>query len=162
VFQIKASFDDRLEVKTSIERARAFFSDLHNFVELMPGVESITAGAGGVMRWLIRADVPVIGAMRAAFNVKQTENSPERLEWSPPQEEKKNLLRYSATFEDCGARTIIRIAQYVELRREHARDLHLLAGLVGEKILSTEMQKGVADMMRIFLGRARAKLEQAS
>jgi hypothetical protein len=36
----------------------------------------------------------------------------------------------------------------------------MLAGLVGENRLSAEMQKGVSDMMRTFLQRARTQLEQ--
>lgn len=160
MFQIRAAYDEKLEIKASIERARAFFSDLRNFVELMPGVESITAEAGGVMRWLIRAEVPVIGAMRQAFAVEQTDNRPERIEWSPAANAKGNLLRYAAAFEQRGARTLINIVQRVELRRQQARELHMLASLIGENRLSVEMQKGVTEMMRTFLARARTKLEK--
>jgi carbon monoxide dehydrogenase subunit G len=161
MFQIKAAYDEQLEVGVSIERAREFFSDLRNFVELMPGVESIRGEASGVMRWLIRADIPVIGAIRQAFAVRQTEDTPQRIEWTPIAGEGSNLLRYAAAFEEHGAgRTLVRIAQRVELRRQRATELHLLAGLVGESRLSAEMQKGVATMMRAFLQRARAKLEK--
>ena len=54
---------------------------------------------------------------------------------------------------------MIRIAQHVELRRPHARDLHRLAALVGEGAISAEMQKRVREMIKIFLERAQAKLE---
>jgi len=162
VFQIKAAYDGQVEVKATAERVRAFFYDWRNFVELMPGVEKITAEAGGVMRWLIRADVPVIGAIRQSFAVAQSENGPKRIEWSPAAHEKKNLLRYTAQFEERGAQEgmLVRIEQRVEHRRQHARELHMLAGLMGETRLSAEMQKGVTEMMRTFLQRARAKLEK--
>jgi carbon monoxide dehydrogenase subunit G len=159
VFQVKAGFDEQLEVKTTLERAREFFGDLRNFAELMPGVESIKQEAGGVARWLIRAEVPVIGAVRHAFTVEQTEDRPERIEWSPAGQERANFLRYAAAFEQRGARVLVKIVQRVELRRQSARELHTLAGLVGERRLSAELQKGVAEMMRTFLQRARAKLE---
>jgi carbon monoxide dehydrogenase subunit G len=160
VFQIKAGFDEQLEVKTTLERAREFFADLRNFAELMPGVEGIKQEAGGVARWLIRADVPVIGSVRHAFAVQQTEDRPERIEWSPSSQERSNFLRYAAAFEQRGARVVVRIVQRVEIRRAAARDLHTLAGLVGERRLSAELQKGVSQMMRTFLERARAKLER--
>jgi hypothetical protein len=159
LFQVKAGFDEQLEVKTTLERAREFFADLRNFAELMPGVEEIKQEAGGVARWLIRAEVPVIGAVRHAFAVEQTEDRPERIEWSPAVQERNNFLRYAAAFEQRGARVIVKIVQRVELRRQHARELHTLAGLVGERRLSAELQKGVASMMRTFLQRARARLE---
>lgn len=159
MFRIKAEYSEQLEVKTSLERAREFFSELRNFVELMPGIESITNEAEGVIRWIVRADVPMLGLMRAAFAVEQTEDRPERIEWSPAPGEKKNYLRYTAAFEERGARTLVRIAQYVEIRRQHAKELHMLAGLVGERRISAEMQKRVAEMIRTFLTRARAQLE---
>ena len=161
MFQIRADFDEQLEIKTNLERAHEFFNDVRNFVELMPGVERITAEANGVMRWLIRADVPLIGAIRQVFTVEQTDDRPERIEWSPAGEERKNLLRYAASFEQRGARVLVRIAQRVEIRRQHARELHALAGWVGATRLSAEMQKGISEMMRVFLGRAREKLEQS-
>ncbi|HKP73503.1 MAG TPA: hypothetical protein VJT82_11230 [Pyrinomonadaceae bacterium] len=162
MFQIKAAFDDKLEIKTTLERAREFFGDMRNFADLMPGVESIREEAGGVMRWLIRAEVPVIGAMRQAFAVEQTLDHPQRIEWSPAAQERNNLLRYAAQFEERGARVLIRIVQRVELRRQRATELHMLAGLVGENRLSAEMQKGVSEMMRTFLQRARTALEQST
>ncbi|MDX6272340.1 MAG: hypothetical protein QOD28_3563, partial [Acidobacteriota bacterium] len=69
-------------------------------------------------------------------------------------------LRYAAQFEEQGTRVLIRIVQRVELRRQKATELHMLAGLVGENRLSAEMQKGVSEMMRTFLQRARTQLEQ--
>lgn len=159
MFRIKAEYSEQVEVKTSMARARAFFSELGNFVELMPGIEGIKKEAGGVMRWMVRADVPVLGAMRAAFAVEKTDDRPERLEWSPAASEKQNYLRYAADFEARGKNTLVRVVQRVEMRREHAKELHLLAGLAGEGRISAEMQKRVTEMIKTFLQRARAKLE---
>ncbi|HEV2765331.1 MAG TPA: hypothetical protein VGV38_20280 [Pyrinomonadaceae bacterium] len=159
MFQIKAAFDDQQEFRTGLERARAFFTDIGNFVRMMPGVERITTEAGGVVRWLIRAEVPVIGAVRHAFAVVLTEDSRARVEWSPAAGEQKNFLRYSVAFQERGAATLVRIAQRVELRRQSARELHTLAPLVGAARLSSEMQKGITEMMRTFLQRAHAELE---
>ncbi|MFN2452586.1 MAG: SRPBCC family protein [Pyrinomonadaceae bacterium] len=159
MFRIKADYKEQVEIKTTIERARAFFGEMRNFAELMPGIESITTEANGVMRWTIRADVPMLGAMRAAFAVQQTDDRPEKIEWSPAATEKSNFMRYAAVFEERGTRTLVRIAQHVEMRRQHARELHLLAGLAGEHRISLEMQKRVTEMIRTFLQRARTKLE---
>src|SRR5687767_15495029 len=108
---------------------------------------------------MVRAEVPIIGAVEASFTVEKTEDSPERLEWSPARSEMKNYLRYAAAFEERGHKVLIRIAQHVELRRSHARDLHGLASLVGEGPISAAMQKRVSEMIKTFLERARVKLE---
>jgi hypothetical protein len=159
MFRIKASYTEQLELRTTIERAREFFGEFRNFVDLMPGIEGIRKEAGGIMRWIVRAEVPVIGSVHASFAVEKTEDQPGRLEWSPARNEMKNYLRYAAVFEERGHKVLIRIAQHVELRRPHARDLHRLAALLGEGAISAEMQKRVREMIRTFLDRAQAKLE---
>jgi hypothetical protein len=159
MFRIRASYADQLELRTTIERAREFFGELRNFADLMPGIEGIRKEAGGIMRWMVRAEVPVIGAVHASFTVEKTEDSPERLEWSPAKTEVKNYLRYAAAFEERGHKVLIRIAQHVELRRRNARDLHRLAVLLGESAISAEMQKRVREMIKTFLLRAQERLE---
>ena len=159
MFRIKASDADQLELQTTVERAREFFGELRNFADLMPGIEGIRKEAGGIMRWMVRAEVPVIGAVVAGFAVEKTEDSPDRLEWSPARSEMKNYLRYAAVFEERGHKVLIKIVQHVELRRKHAKDLHRLAILVGEGRISAEMQKRVREMIKTFLERARVKLE---
>src|ERR1700752_3365339 len=159
MFRIKASYADQMELRTTLEKAREFFGELRNFADLMPGIEGIRKEAGGIMRWRVRADGPVIGPVHATFTVEKTEDSPERLEWSPAPSEMKNYLRYAAAFEERGHKVLIRIAQHVELRRPHARDLHGLASLVGEGPISAAMQKRVSEMIKTFLERSRVKLE---
>ena len=162
MFRIKASYTGQLELKTTLERAREFFGELRNFADLMPGIEGIRKESGGIMRWAVRAEVPVIGSVRASFAVRKTEDGPERLEWSPAGTEMKNYLRYAAAFEVRGHNVLIKISQHVELRRAHARELHRLAALVGEGAISSEMQKRVGEMIKTFLERAQTKLEGES
>lgn len=160
MFRIKAEYSEQLQLRTSMERARQFFAELRNFAELMPGVESIRSEAGGVVRWTVSASVPVLGAMRVSFAVVQTEDSSERLEWSPAPSEEQNYLRYSVAFESRGeALTLVRIVQRVEVRRRAARELHFLAGMVGEARISAELQKRITEMVKTFLERARQRLE---
>ena len=160
MFNVRAAFSEQFDVETTVERARAFFADLRNFAELIPGVERITSEAGGVMRWLIRAEIPVIGPVRHAFAIEQSADSPSLIEWTPARGERKNFLRYTATFEEHEGLTRVRVEQRVELRRQAGRELHPLAPLVGEGRLSAELQTRLGEMMRAFIERARAKLER--
>ncbi len=160
MFRIKAEYSEQIVISASLDRAREFFGEIRNFVELMPGIESIRREANGVMRWMVRAEVPALGTIRQTFTVELTEDRPGRIEWSPAAQESKNYLRYAAIFEPKGARaTLVRIAQHVELRRKNAKELHLLAGLLGEGRISAEMQKRVTQMIKTFLERSRTRLE---
>jgi carbon monoxide dehydrogenase subunit G len=161
MFHARAEFREDLEVGASVLVVREFFGDLGNFVCLMPGVESIREGAGGVMCWTVCVDVGLVGKMRGHFRIVRADDSPRRIEWGPAVDEKKNLLRYAASFEELTpSRTMVRVAQRIELRRAFATELHLMAGLIGERRISAGMQERVASMMKTFLKRARAHLEE--
>jgi hypothetical protein len=154
MFTIKAGYSDDIEVKSRIEKVREFFGD-------MPGIASIHIDANGVAHWKIEAEIPYVGSMIQKFTVELAENNEERIEWFPAALETHNFLRYSADFlEKAKNITLVHFSQMVELRRKSARDLHMLAGLAGESIISNEMTKKITEMIRIFINRAKEKLEQ--
>jgi carbon monoxide dehydrogenase subunit G len=161
MFTIRANYSDTVELKTNADAAREFFADIRNFVELMPGVESIHIDAKGIAHWTIRAEIPVVGSMMQKFAVVKTEDDEEIIEWSPVAGEAKNLLRFAAEFLEKGKNlTLVQFSQVVELRRNSARDFHLLAGLAGESIISSEMSKRVAEMIKTFVRKAKERLEK--
>lgn len=161
MFTIRAAYSDKVEIKAALAQVAEFFADIKNFVELMPGIESIHTDGKGVIHWKIRADIPIIGAMQQSFSVVLAEKNDERIEWSPAAGEKQNFLRYAVDLVEKGANlTLVQIVQTVELRRNSARELHLLAGLAGESIISGEMSKRVAEMIKIFMRKMRERLEK--
>ena len=161
MFTIRAGYSDNIEVKTSIDKVREFFADITNFAEMMPGVMQVHTDSQGVAHWRIQAEIPYVGPMLQKFAVELAENSAERIEWSPIRVETENFLRYSAEFlEKAKNVTLVHFSQVVELRRKSARDLHFLAGLAGETLISNEMSKRIAEMIRVFIDRAKEKLEK--
>lgn len=160
MFTVKAGYSDTIELQTSIDQAREFFADIKNFVDLMPGIASIHTDSKGIAHWKIQADIPVVGTMMQKFEVELTENSEERIEWFPVGQETQNFLRYSADFlEKARNVTMVHFSQMVELRRKSARELHMLAGLAGESIISKEMTNKITDMIKTFISRAKERLE---
>ena len=161
MFTVRANYSDTVEVQTSLDSVREFFADLTNFVDLMPGVESIHIDAKGIAHWTIKAEIPLIGSMMQKFALTKTEDENEIIEWSPVAGEAKNLFRFAAEFLEKGKNlTLVRFTQFVELRRNSARELHFLAGLAGEAIINSEMKKSVAAMIRTFVQKAKDKLEK--
>jgi carbon monoxide dehydrogenase subunit G len=161
MFTVKAGYSDNIEVQTNVEKVREFFSDIRNFVDLMPGIASIHTDAKGVAHWKIQAEIPLVGQMMQKFAVELTEDSKERIEWFPVAIETQNFLRFSAEFlEKAKNVTLVHFSQMVELRRKSALELHLFAGLAGESLISSEMTKKVTEMIKIFIQRAKEKLEK--
>jgi carbon monoxide dehydrogenase subunit G len=160
MFKVKASFTDSIEIGCSPDEAMAYFSDLRNFVELMPGIESIHTDLKGIAHWTIRAEIPVVGSLKERFSVVRESDTEDSIEWIPARAESRNFLRFAARFEKISDEsTVVEFAQGVELRREKARDLHPLAGMVGESLISREMNRRVAEMIRDFIDSAKSRLE---
>jgi carbon monoxide dehydrogenase subunit G len=161
MFTVKAGYSDQIELRSSADKVREFFADLGNFAELMPGVSAIHVDNNGVAHWKIEADIPLVGQMMQKFAVELSELSEDRIEWFPVRAESQNFLRFSADFfEKAKNVTLVHFSQMVELRRKSARDLHMLAGLAGETLISNEMTKKIQEMIRVFIQRAKEKLEQ--
>jgi hypothetical protein len=99
--------------------------------------------------------------MMQKFAVELTEDSEERIEWFPVGQETQNFLRYSADFlEKAKNVTMVHFSQMVELRRKSARDLHMLAGVVGESLINKEMTEKITEMIKTFIARAKERLEK--
>lgn len=161
MFTVKAGYSDVIELRSGIDEVREFFSNIANFADLMPGVSQIHTDAKGVAHWKIQAEIPVVGQMLQKFAVELAEDSEDRIEWSPLRTEAENFLRYSADFlEKAKNVTHVHFSQMVELRRKTARDLHFLAGLAGESLISSEMNKRIAEMIKVFIEKAKERLEK--
>ncbi len=161
MFTVRAAYSDNIELESDIDRVREFFADLTNFADLMPGVASIHTDAKGVAHWKITAEIPIVGQMMQKFAVELAERSEERIEWFPIRTETQNFLRFSAEFiEKAKDLTQLHFSQVVELRRKSARDLHMLAGLAGETLISNEMSKKIKEMIMVFIERAKERLEK--
>jgi len=161
MFTVKAGYTDNIEVRSSMEKVRDFFSDISNFADLMPGIQQIHTDAKGVAHWKIQAEIPVVGAITQKFAVELAEDGEDRIEWSPLRTEAENFLRYSADFmQKAKDLTVVRFSQMVELRRRSGRELHYLAGLAGETLISNEMGKRIHEMIKVFIDRAKERLEK--
>jgi len=161
MFTIKAGYSNDIELKTSVEKVREFFADATNFVDLMPGVQQIHIDASGIAHWRVETEIPVVGAIRQKFALELSENTDDRVEWAPRKAEAENFLRYSADFlEKAKNITLVHFSQMVELRRKNARELHALAGLAGETLISNEMTKRITEMIKVFVEKAKERLER--
>lgn len=161
MFTIKAGVSDKFEVNAGIEKVREFFGENRNIVEMMDGVESIHTDNKGITHWKIFAEVPLIFSLKVSFPVELAEKTDERIEWIPARGETQNFLKYSAElFEMDDDLTIVQLLQSVELRRKSARELHPLAGLAGENIISAEMKRRITEMVGKFIRKAQEKLAE--
>lgn len=161
MFTVKAGYSSDIEINSSVDKVREFFLNITNFAEMMPGVEQVHTDAKGIAHWKVQTEVPVVGHILQKFSLELAENTEDRVEWLPLRTEAENFLRYSADFlEKAKDVTLVHFSQAVELRRKSARDLHSLAWLAGESIISNEMTKSITKMIKTFIDQAKEKLEK--
>ena len=160
MFIIRANFADSFEINTTVERTQSFFSVGSNYVELMPNLDSIHTDGRGITRWMISAEIPFVGRMKQSFAVDFLATDT-IIEWHPSPSETQNYLRCVAEIiEQSAAKVLIRYSQNVEIRCQRARDLHPLARMAGEKNISQGMQAEVDLMLKIFISKAKERLER--
>ena len=159
MFTIRAKHTETLSIEAATSAVRDFFTNVANFIELMPNIESIRTDNKGVTHWRISTHIPLVGSFSERFPIVRTEDSEDRVEWSPHGDEKFNLMKFAADFLPYKSTTRVMLSQTIELRRNSPTELHLLAGFAGETLISNEMTKRVADMMREFISRAKERIE---
>lgn len=160
MFIIKANFADSFKINTSAEKAQIFFSNGNNYVELMPNLDGIHTDGRGLTKWMISAEIPFVGKMKQSFAVDFMSTG-DLIEWLPSPLETQNYLRCAAEIiEKAQNEVLVRYSQFVELRRNHAKDFHPLAGLAGEKKISQGMETEVDRMLRVFINKSKEKLER--
>jgi len=160
MFTIRAIHTETVSLGVEPSAVREFFVNATNFIELMPNIDNIRTDNRGIMHWHISTSIPFVGSFSERFPIVRTEESEERVEWSPFQDEKFNLMKVAADFLPKSAKlTIVKFTQNIELRRNSPADLHLLAGFAGESLISKEMTRRVAEMMSSFVKKAKKRLE---
>lgn len=160
MFTIRAIHTETVSFGVASNAFREFFTNLKNFIDLMPNIENIRTDNQGVTHWQVSTDIPFVGKFTEHFPIVRTEDSEERVEWSPFAGEQFNLMKLAADIlPNSTTSTLVKISQNIELRRHSPTDFHLLAGFAGESLISKEMTKRVADTMTSFIERARQRLE---
>ena len=152
MFKIRADYNESFEIACDSDSVRAFFSDIKNYIDLMPNIERIHVDADDVMHWKIRVAVPLVGSFTEVFKVSEVSNDEERVDWKPTSGEKNNLMSFSTEFLSKGKnKTLVQFSQIIEMRRRSASDLHFLAGFAGESVISTEMTRRITEMLDGFI-----------
>jgi len=160
MFTIRGMHSETVSLGAEPLAVRDFFLNVANFIELMPHIENIRTDNRGITHWHFSTNIPFVGSFSEKFPIVMTEESEERVEWSPFAGEQFNLMKFAADFFPEGAKsTIVKLTQNIELRRNSPTDLHLLAGFAGEALISKEMTSRVAEMMSSFIGRAKKRIE---
>jgi uncharacterized membrane protein len=162
MFTIQARHSETINIRTGSDSVRAFFTNIRNYIEFMPNIDSIRTDNSGVTHWQISTNIPFVGNFSERFPIVRTENSEERVEWSPFEDEKLNLMRFVADFlPETAISTIVKLTHNIELRRNSPTELHLLAGFAGESLISNEMSTRVSEMMGHFAETAKSRLESS-
>lgn len=162
MFTIRAVHSETVSFGVDANTVRQFFSNIKNFIDLMPNIQNIRTDNQGITHWEVSTDVPFVGKFTEHFPLVRTEDSDERVEWSPLEGEKFNLMKFATDILPKSATsTLVKMSQNIELRRNSPTDFHLLAGFAGESLISKEMTIQVGETMRSFIDKARQRMESA-
>lgn len=132
------------------------------FERYMPGVKAVTDKGDDCYEWQYRIEMPFAEALELAILTKrgQGENC---VEFCAANAEAENQMRCSLGFKETdAARTDVELKLSIGVRRKSGSEIHPLAMLFGEGMMSYQMRLKMESIATDFLKNSIAALTQES
>lgn len=112
---------------------------------------SVTDEGNNKSEWTYRVDYPLSPAWDVTFDEKENDSPNSELKFESDKNN-NNYLYCSAVFRQVSeSQTGVDITIKVRLTRDKASDIHFLAGVLGEKLISEKMKSKLEDDLQTFI-----------
>jgi uncharacterized membrane protein len=149
-FTISAEVENKTTINLSQKIVHDYFEDLTIYPKFFPDMVSVTDKGNNQSEWTYRVDYPLAEAWNAVFEQFKKGTSENLLFESNSTDQ--NYLKCNASFTSVSSnRTLVDIYIKVVLTREKASDIHFLAGVLGEKLISEKMKSKLDDDLQTFI-----------
>ncbi len=159
LFTVDASASVTYEVAIPRQELGTYLDDIGLFARNMPGVVAVEPI--GTQRYLYRTErsIPLSTPMRTDFEVCRATEGDSLTIYRSTNDQSSNYMECRVLIRPEGAsQTSIGIHLRVRLIREHASDIHWLAPLLGETLISRQMSLDLEDMLHEFVNRSTQEL----
>jgi hypothetical protein len=159
LFTVDASASASYSVSVPREALRSYLDDIGLFSRNMPGVVGVTLIDAN--RYLYRTErtVPLSPSLKTDFEVRKETHGDSLTIYRSTDENSFNYMACSVLIRprDAG-HTSIDIQLRVRLTRENASEIHWLAPLLGESLISRQMSIDLEEMLHDFIERSNEEL----
>ena len=159
-FVVGASAEQSVVVAAPVERVWEYYSNLQNFTRFYPGIVDVHRLDSNTSMWTFEISPPLSSAIRTTYRLTEQKNPDGGVVFRTDAAE-RDFMECRAIAEPLtSSSTRVTVSLALRMTREHARDFHWLAPIVGAAFISGQMKKQIADDLEKFLQESSNNLTQ--
>ncbi len=161
-FTLQAEVERNTSINLNKDFIYTYIKELSIYPKFFPNIVSVARLNDTESEWLYRVEAPLAAPYNLTFVLEDKSPSPDTLLF----ESKDKLLDYlycRAALTQIGEKkTKISFVFKISMTREKATDIHVLAGILGEKFLSEQMKSKLEGDLETFISKASKDMYLAS
>ncbi len=153
-FTLSAEVERNTSINLDKNFIYTYVKDLSIYPKFFPNIVSVTKVNDTESQWLYRVEAPLAAPYNLTFLLEDKSPSSDTLLF----ESKDKLVDYlycrAALTETAEKKTKVTFVFKISMTREKASDVHVLAGILGEKFLSEQMKSKLEGDLETFISKA--------
>jgi carbon monoxide dehydrogenase subunit G len=159
-FIVDAVAEREVSIAVPVEHLRQCVADVELLRRHMPGVVAIQAIEPQRYSYRTQRDMPLSGTVTTDFVIERMMPNDSTVIYRTPDKNASNYMSFSFALRRDGMRTVAQIRLRVRLTRADAREIHLLAPLLGADFISDRMEEDLRSMLDEFARRGAGECEE--
>lgn len=153
-FTISAEVQKSSVVNLPRDFVRTYINDLSIYPRFFPDITSVKKLNDKESEWHYTVDAPLAPAIYLTFLLESKQSTPSLMVLESINPE-PDYLFCKAAFDSLGeSSTKVTLSFKIRMTREHASDIHFLAGILGENFISARMKDKLEGDMDTFIEKA--------
>jgi uncharacterized membrane protein len=161
-FTLAAEVERNTSINLDKDFIYTYVKDLSIYPKFFPNIVSVTKINDVESEWLYRVEAPLAAPYNLSFLLEDKSPSSDTLLF----ESKDKLIDYlycsAVLTQTAEKKTKISFVFKISMTREKAGDIHVLAGILGEKFLSEQMKSKLEGDLETFISKASKDMYLAS
>lgn len=161
-FTLSAEVERTSSINLDKEFIYTYVKDLSIYPEFFPNIVSVAKLNDTESEWTYRVEAPLAPPYNLTFVLEDKSPSGDTLLFESKDRLKDYLFCSAVLTETAEKKTKIAFVFKISMTREKASDIHVLAGILGEKFLSEQMKSKLEGDLETFISKASKDMYLAS
>lgn len=161
-FVVDATAEREVFIAAPVEHVVQCVADIGMLRRNMPGVVDIRNIGGPRFAYRTEREMPFSGSVSTEFVIERNVPNDSTVVYRTPDIAAANYMSFTFALRREGKGSVARIRLRVRLTRENAREIHMLAPLLGPEFISDRMEEDLHRMLKQFVQDGGRECEERS
>jgi ribosome-associated toxin RatA of RatAB toxin-antitoxin module len=161
-FTLKAEVERNTSINLEKDFIYSYIKNLEIYPKFFPNIVSVTKLTDTESEWLYKVEAPLAAPYNLTFTLEDKSPSSDTLLFESKDKLKDYLYCQAILSPAAENKTKITFVFKISMTREKASDVHVLAGILGEKFLSEQMKSKLEGDLETFISKASKDMYLAS